>query len=197
LSRPNNRKKSYLAVISAVLRQFDDRFVLPIKQTASSIETVFDLEKLVPSLADPDESEYLREAVDCATSHYRKAAVVLGWCATIDKMQKKVMAVGFGKFNSTSKTMKAQTSGRFRRFNKEFSVGTLSELQEVFDSDLIRVLEGMGLLDGNQSERLIDTCFQYRNHAAHPGQAKIEDPHLVVFFTDINTIILSNSDFQP
>ena len=44
-------------------------------------------------------------------------------------------------------------------------MGSISELQTVFDTDLLVVLEGMGLLDSNQSERL-RTCFQYRNHSA-------------------------------
>jgi hypothetical protein len=73
--------------------------------------------------------------------------------------------------------------------------GTLNELQEVFDTDLITICEGMGLLDSNQADRLKQVDFQYRNHSAHPGQAPIEDPHLVAFFTDINEIILTNPKF--
>jgi len=64
----------------------------------------------------------------------------------------------------------------------------------VFDTDLLVVLEGMGLLDGNQAERL-RTCFQYRNHSAHPGEAPIDDPHLIAFFSDIAAIVLQNQQF--
>jgi hypothetical protein len=53
----------------------------------------------------------------------------------------------------------------------------------------------MDLLDSNQADRLMDVDFQYRNHSAHPGQAPIEDPQLVAFFSDINRIILTNAKF--
>jgi len=195
LSRPNNLKTSYLKVIDRTLKKFDDRFVLPIKQSAEEVEDIFDLQKLVPGLSDPEESDYLKEAVECAQSGHRRAAIVMGWCALVDKIQKKIIRVGLNQFNATSTKLKGQTSGKFKRWNKEFSVSTLSELQTVFDTDLIVVLEGMGLLDGNEAERL-ETCFQYRNHSAHPGEAPIADPNVVAFFSDINAIVLQNPKFN-
>jgi hypothetical protein len=194
LSRPNNLKSSYLDIVNSVLKGFDDKFVLPIKQTTFQIEKVLDLAKLLPSLPDTSESTYLQEAVDCASAGHWRAAIVMGWCFAIDRIQKKIQATGFAKFNATSTALKNQTTGKFKRWNKEFNISTLSELQTVFDVDLIIILEGMGLLDGNQAQRL-ETCFQYRNHSAHPGNAPIEEPHVVTFFTDINTIIFDNPTF--
>lgn len=194
ISRPNNRKTSYQKVISEALQDFDDRFILPVQQQATEVESLLDLQKLIPGLADPGESEYLQEAIDCASAGFKKAAIVMGWCAAIDRMQRKVLALGLVSFNAASTKLKNQTSGKFKRWNKEFAVTTLGELQTVFDTDLIVVLEGMGLLDGNQAERL-ETAFQYRNHSAHPGQAPIEDAHVVAFFTDINKIVLQNPKF--
>jgi hypothetical protein len=115
----------------------------------------------------------------------------MGWCAAIDKIQKKILLLGLGQFNKASTNLKNQTSGKFKNWNKEFNVTSLSELQTVFDTDLLVVLEGMQLLDGNQAERL-RTCFQYRNHSAHPGEAPIQDAHLIAFFTDITEIVLKN-----
>lgn len=195
VSRPSNRKTSYLRVLDDVLENFEDKLILPLQQTATRVESLLDLQKLIPGLADPAESDYLKEAVECAQAGFRRAAVVLGWCAAVDRMQRKILAVGTSTFNATSRKLKGQTSGKFKRWNKEFSVTTLSELQTVFDADLIIVLEGMGAIDGNQAERL-ETCFQYRKHGAHPGQAQIEDPHLIAFFTDVNSIVLRNPAFS-
>ncbi len=196
LSRPSNRKSSYLEVLDAVLDHFKDKFVLPIQQTSGAVESKLDLQKLVSGLPSPDESEYLKEAIDCANAGFNRGAIVLGWCAAIDRIQKRVQALGFAKFNAASTALKNQTSGRHKRWNKEFNITTLSELQSVFDNDLITVCEGLDLLDSNQADRLTDVDFQYRNHSAHPGEAPIEDPHLVAFFTDINTIILTNAKFK-
>jgi hypothetical protein len=194
LSRPNNLKSSYLAVINRVLKDFDNKFILPIKQTSISIEKVLDLTKIIPSLPSPEESQYLKEAIECATEGHQRAAIVMGWCCVIDRMQRKIMSVGLSKFNSASTMLKNQTSGKFKNWKKEFHISTISELQQVFDNDLIIVLEGMELLDGNQAERL-KTCFQYRCHSAHPGEAPIQDAHVIALFTDINEIILQNSKF--
>lgn len=195
LSRPNNLKSSYLSVLAGVLRQFDNKFTLPIEQTTFTVEKVLDLTRIIPTLANRDESLYLKEAIDCAASGYRRAAIVMGWCCAIDRMRRKIMALGFTRFNASSAKIKNQTAGKFRRWNKEFKISTMSELQTIFDTDLIVVFEGMGLVDGNQAQRL-ETCFEYRNHSAHPGDAPIDDPHVVTFFTDINSIILQNPKFS-
>jgi hypothetical protein len=195
LSRPSNLKTSYVQTLDEILDGFKDKFILPIQQTSMAVESVFDLQKLVLDLTDPGESDYLKEAIDCANSKFKKASIVMGWCAAIDRIQKKIQMIGFGTFNTTSSKMKAQASGRHRLFTKEFKMTTLAELQTVFDADLIRVCEGMGLFDGNETDRLITVDFQWRNHSAHPGNAPIEDPHLVAFFTDINKMILTNPKF--
>jgi hypothetical protein len=194
LSRPNNHKSSYLETINAILARFDDKFVLPIKQTSLTTETAFDLQKIIPTLSNPAESNYLQEAINCANAGFTRAAIVLGWCAAIDKIQRRIMNIGLENFNKTSLELKSHTSGKFKAWNKGVTANNFSELQTIFDTDLIVVLEGMGLLDGNQADRL-RICFQYRNQSAHPGNAPIEEPHLIAFFTDINSIILKNSNF--
>lgn len=181
LSRPSNLKTSYITCINSILSKYDDKFILPIKQSTQVLETKFDLKKLIPGLTDPDESDYLKEAIDCANAGYHRASVVMGWCAAISRIQAKIVSIGLESFNNASTTVKNKTTGKFKRWNKEFNCTTVGELQTVFDTDLIIILEGgLGLIDGNQAQRL-ETCFQYRNHSGHPGQAPIEEPHLVVF----------------
>lgn len=195
LSRPNNQKSSYTRCLNLVLKNYDDKFILPIQQEGGEIAEIPELRRLLPNLNDPDMSDYLTEAVESAEEGHYRAAIVLGWCAAIDKMQKKVRSLGFGAFNAASLKAKNQKSGKFKRWNKEFGVSTLSELQTVFDTDLIVVLENMELLDSNQSQRL-ETCFQYRNHSAHPGEAPIESAHVISFFTDITRIVILSPDFS-
>ena len=132
LSRPNNRKSSHLKTINVSLRKFDDRFILPLKQRTFEIESVLDLRNLVPNLPNPEESDYLKEAIECAESGFRRAAIVMGWCATIDKIQKQILKIGLDKFNNASSEIKNRKSGKFKNWNKEFSIATLGELQAIF-----------------------------------------------------------------
>jgi|HubBroStandDraft_1064217.scaffolds.fasta_scaffold01927_8 hypothetical protein len=196
LSRPNNLRASYLSVLDDILNDYKNKFILPIQQMPVAVENVFDLQKLVSGLADPEESEYLKEAIDCANANFKKAAIVMGWCAAIDRIQKKIQVLGLATFSKMSSLMKQQNSGRHKHFKKEFVIATLGDLQAVFDPDLIQVCEGLQLLDSNEADRLIKVDFQYRNHSAHPGNAPIEDAHVVSFFIDINKIILTNPKFE-
>lgn len=191
LSRPSNLKSSYQKVVNTLLHKFDDKLMLPIKQFSVEINDLIDLAKIIPQISDSFESEYLDEAIKCVNSGFYRAGIVLGWCAAIDKLQKAVQRIGLSDFHKASLKIKSQTSGKYKRWNKEFNVSSLSELQMVFDDDLIIVCEGMGLFDGNQTDRL-GVCFQYRNQSAHPGLAPIEEPHIVAFFSDINSIIFNN-----
>lgn len=192
LSRPNNLKSSYTKCINAILKDFENKFVLPIQQAVEEEAHPYpELHRILDALSNLDETEYLAEAIACAEHGFLKAAIVMGWCAAIDRIQRKLLLLGLAKFNAASSKIKAQTSGKFKRWNKEFNVTNLSELQTVFDTDLIVILEGMNLIDGNQAQRL-ETNFQYRNHSAHPGEAPVEPAHAVSFFTDLNSIIFNN-----
>ena len=144
---------------------------------------------------DSDENEYLNEAIGCYRHGYLKAAIVLGWCATIDRIHKKIEAISFEQFNSKALELKNQKDGRFRRFNKSYNINSISELREVFDSDLLWVIEGMGLIDINQHTRL-SSCFDMRCHSGHPGEAPITKYNTVSFFSDIFEIVLVNDIFK-
>ncbi|MGD0389337.1 MAG: hypothetical protein ABSC42_10330, partial [Tepidisphaeraceae bacterium] len=162
------------------------------KQTTATAKR---LETLAAKVLDPAERSFIEEAITCINHSASRAAIVLGWCAAIHRLRKKVEAVGFPAFNAASKRLKNLNTGKYKRWNKEFTITSFGEFQtNVFDTDLIIVLEGMNLIDGTQSQRLA-TCFEYRCHSAHPGAAPIGDPHVVVFFSDIVDIILSNPTF--
>jgi len=66
----------------------------------------------------------------------------------------------------------------------------------VFDRDLLWILEGMGLIDSNQHTRLL-SCFDLRNHSAHPGEAPVTAYNLLSFFSDVIEIVLRNPKFAP
>ncbi len=142
-----------------------------------------------------DEGEYLDEAQRCLSANALRGCIVLGWCATIARIHAKIGEIGYEKFNKASEDMKAKTVGRYKPFNKQFSIDSLSELQRIFDTDILWVLEYLNLIDGNQHQRLRH-CFEFRNNSAHPGLAPITGENLYSFFSDITKIVLKNSNFE-
>lgn len=84
--------------------------------------------------------------------------------------------------------MKAKTTGRFKPFTKVYVVESRSELQRIFDTDILVILEYLQLIDSNQHARLRH-CFDLRNPSAHRGQAPITGENLYSFFSDITQIV--------
>jgi hypothetical protein len=173
-----------------VLDEFTKRHGGP-SPTAPVSQLLFELPA---RLQDTAERSFIEEAITCIRAGASRAAIVLGWCAVIDRMRRKIEAVGFDKFNTASVQLKNQTTGKFAKWNKGVQASTVADLLPIFDTDLMIVLEGMGLLDDNQAQRL-KVLFQYRCHSAHPADAPIGPAHVVSFFTDAVDIVLGNKCF--
>lgn len=195
LSAPNNLKKSYLEALDSLVKPMRDELILPIQSGAVSGAATSPFNDFVSSLEGAEESAYFQESLDCAKSGYLRAAAVLGWCAAIDRIHRKIEADGFSKFNVTSAQMASQKKGRYKRFNQTQNVTSISELREVFDTTILWIIEGMGLIDSNQHTRL-RSCFEMRCHSAHPGEAPITEYNLLSFFSDLHQIVLENPSFE-
>lgn len=91
--------------------------------------------------------------------------------------------------------MASQTAGRFKKFNAVQNVSSLSEVREVFDTVILWIMEGMGLIDSNQHTRL-RSCFDMRCQCAHPGDAPVTQYNLLSYFSDLNEIIFKNDKFK-
>jgi hypothetical protein len=146
-------------------------------------------------LTDTAERGFIEEAITCIRAGAPRAAIVLGWCAVIDRMRRRIEAIGFDKFNAASTTLKNQTTGKYKQWNKGVQATSQAELLPIFDTDLMIVLEGMGLLDDNQHQRL-KMLFQWRCHSAHPAATPINTAHVVSFFTDAVDLVLANKKFS-
>lgn len=191
ISAPNNRRTSYEEVLDFVCDKIRDRLILPIQTSVVEGTTRTELDNILDQVGNAEQSEYLSEAIACAKHHYFRGSVVLGWCAAIDHIHRKIEEVGFEYFNRSSQSMALATAGRFKRFNKQYSINSINEIRTVFDSDVLWIIEGMGLIDTNEHTRL-SGCFDMRCHAAHPGNAPTTIYNLMSFYSDIIEIVLNN-----
>jgi hypothetical protein len=194
LSSPNNLKKSYVDALDTVIRPFRDEIVIPAQTRGVTSSSLALLNSIVAGLPDPDENEYLQEAVLCAQRRSFRAAVVLGWCAAIDRIHRRIDSIGVAKFNVASVQMHGQSTGRFKRFSSPQNITSLGELREVFDSVVLWVIEGMGMIDLNQHTRL-RSCFDMRCQCAHPGEVGVTEYNLMSFFSDLDQIVFRNPMF--
>lgn len=195
LSLGSNRRTSYIRVLDSSLDEFNTRFMVPVMQPPPDMSTVFDIRNMFPNLSDPNALAYMKEAIGCANADYLRAAFVLGWCAVIDRIQSYFLRKGFSYFNQLCMNLNEKKSGKFKNWNKAFTVTTISELQAIFDADLITLIEGDNLIDSNQARNL-RRCLDDRNQSAHPGEASLTKDHLKVFFSNIRHIIFENQNLS-
>lgn len=195
ISAPNNLKKSYLDTLNQLARRFRDELIIQIQKRPKTAANTALLAQIVRDLPNPEENAYLKEAVDCAKHRFYRAAVVLGWCAAIDRIHRVVEKMGFAKFNVTSSSMASQAKGRFKRFSSPQNVSSLSELRRVFDTEVLWVCEGMQLIDSNEHTRL-RSCFDLRCQCSHPGDAPVTEYNLLAYFSDLNEIVFKSPKFQ-
>jgi isocitrate dehydrogenase kinase/phosphatase len=102
LSRPNNHRVRYLAVLQDVLKRIHDDLIVPIQTEPKLRSEVSLLAKMLGNLPNEAENIYLSEAINCATHGFLRAAAVLGWTAAIDRIHLTVERIGFAKFNTIS-----------------------------------------------------------------------------------------------
>jgi len=195
LSSPNNLKKKYIEVLDILIKPFRNELLLPAQKGPSGTASLALLHNILGILPNSQEDEYLKEAISCAQRGFFRASVVMGWCATIDRIHRRIEDIGLAKFNVTSVQMANQKKGRFKRFNNPQNLNFLSDLREVFDTVVLWVVEGMGMIDSNQHTRL-KSCFDLRCQCAHPGQAPVTEYNLMSFFSDINEIVFQNPMFK-
>lgn len=200
LSTSNSRRSSYIKNMELIRRDFNTEVIIFL-QTNNYGNDILESKGLsqevlglLESITDKEENDYLREALGCWENKFYKAAVVLMWCATIDRIHRVIEQIGFDKFNQASEYMKNQTTGRFKRFNKNQNVHSISELRMVFDSDILAILEEMEMIDVNQRTRLA-SCFEMRCHSGHPGEAPITKYNVLSCFSDVVEIVFTNPKF--
>ena len=192
LSLKTSRKNTYLKELNDLLKN-ENILLIPIIKYSLPITSITQLPNILQNVTD-EEREYLEEATGCAQRKFFRASIILGWCAVIHRIQKTIEKLGFDEFNKKSEELHSITTGRYKRFNKKFSIHNFSELQTVFDRDLLWIIEYWGLIDSNQNDRL-NICFVMRNNSAHPGEATITTENLASFYSDIKTIIFENPNF--
>jgi hypothetical protein len=197
LLRQSKSKPSKTALLEAIqncVRPYQAELIHTVEISSFSTGGSLSIAPYIEGLST-DEGEYLAEAQRCLGVNALRACIVLGWCATIARIHAKIEQIGYDKFSQTTVEMAGKTAGRFKFFTKKLSIQSKSELQTVFDTDLLWVLEYLQLIDNNQHQRLRH-CFEFRNNSAHPGLAPIKGPNLYSFYSDISEIVLKNPKLE-
>jgi hypothetical protein len=193
VARTRASKKTYLGIVATIAHRYQKELIHEAEIGSFKIGSALSIAPYIDGLS-ANEGDYLDEAQRCLSVSALKGCIVLGWCATIARIHDKIESIGYDKFSTATEEMSAKAFGRYKFFKKKEKIETRSELQQVFDTNLLWVLEYLELIDNNEHQRLRH-CFDLRNNCAHPGQAPIAPENVYAFYSDITKIVLKNSKF--
>ncbi|WOV93672.1 MAG: hypothetical protein R1F52_03320 [Candidatus Nitrosoabyssus spongiisocia] len=185
------RVKTYVNIISKILKILKNKLIPAIFNTTSNQIRQLDISENITK----KEEDYFGEAKTCYKWNCYRASILLGWNATISRIQITIKNRGFEEFNTKSTTMHETKSGRYKKFTKSFNVQNIAGLQVIPDSDILQVLEFGDLIDSSQFDRL-KSCLKTRNNVAHPGKATVTEHNILSFYSDIKSNIFDNENFD-
>ena len=91
LAGSNNLKSSYLTTLGDITKPFRATLLTPfIKQPQASSTSLILLNQILSAIPDPNENEYIKEAIRCAQRSCPRGAVILGWCAAVNRIHNKL-----------------------------------------------------------------------------------------------------------
>jgi hypothetical protein len=189
LANARSRKTSHQQAIKELESDFHADLMQPVVFHCGADPSEA-IKQIIADIPYPDQKGYLGEALRCIEADCKRAACVLGWSAAMHHIHSKIEEIGFNKYNKKADEMTKATKGRFKRFST-WSVDSISELREVRDRDILWILDGMGIIDSNQRQRL-EYGLDMRIQSSHPGDAEVTLTNLESFFSDLSTLVFQN-----
>lgn len=183
-----------VGALDQIMRHFHDEIVVPVQMHQLEMDEFPQLDAIL-SRATGIEIDFLEEAIGCAQNGFKRAAIVLGWAAAVNRFHLYVKDIGLDAFTQAVEAMNRASTGRYKNFKGNSNLVDFTDLQVAFgDRNLLRVLEYLNRIDYSQFERL-DIALRMRNTSAHPGQAQVTDQDVRTFFSNIDAHVFSNPVF--
>jgi hypothetical protein len=135
-------------------------------------------------VSDERERDYVEEALSCLNpevSAYR-AAIVLGWSATMWNLRKKLDRKGLAAFNAAF----AQKFPKSRRP----PVQVVEDFEEYRDFEILQVAEALNVVS-KATHKVLRQHLEIRNNSGHPTDYKPEIHRVKTFFEEIINQVLA------
>ncbi|WP_298343130.1 tyrosine-type recombinase/integrase [uncultured Algibacter sp.] len=136
-----------------------------------------DLEKIIFTLKEKDEQEYLLEAIQCFRIGALKAGIVFSWSAFIRILQNRCVELGFKEINTAAMKLK---------FTKKFS--KITDFETIKEMNLLKLALELKVLSKHQKIQM-DNNLDTRNHCGHPSSYILEINKAKGFIEDIVSFI--------
>lgn len=141
-----------------------------------------DLASLLTHTTNPNQNEFLKEAIDCFEIGAYRAAIVMVWNLTIDHLFEYILKHEMVNFNSAlSKNMDKRI--------KITSVSKKDDFSEIPEGKFIEFCKSGGIIT-NDVRKILDIKLGIRNSYAHPSSLKIVESKAIEFIEDLVTNVV-------
>lgn len=139
------------------------------------------LQQDVLRIVSADEREFLEEAISCLhpTVNAYRAAVIMGWSSVVYNLRQKILTRGLAAVN-----------GEVQKHYPKKKIRRAEEMEDLKDSELLVVGQGLGVLNKNVKARL-DSHLGLRNACAHPTSVQPQIHTVRAFFEEIIQYVLA------
>lgn len=153
----------------------------PLKAKAKS-----DLSSLLTYVKNPNENEFLKEAISCFEIEAYRASIVMVWNLTIDHLFEYILNHQLASFNTA---LSKNTDKKI----KITSVSKKDDFSEIPEGKFIEFCKSGGIIT-NDIRKILDTKLGVRNSYAHPSSLKMLESKAVEFIEDlVNNVLLKYS----
>jgi hypothetical protein len=173
-------------VINARMQEVGLVISKPTERTELIKETTELLHERIQQIPDPDQREYIEEAVSCLSpvNNASRAAIVMAWAGTVYNLRKKIDRQGTAGYSQFSTFL--LTNSRYKK-----PVRTFNDFEDVKDVDLLDVCEKMDVIKGQGVKTQLKHCLDLRNAVGHPSNVRPGPYKVRAFFEDIIKYVLA------
>jgi hypothetical protein len=142
-----------------------------------------DLRQLLTFIDNPNENEFLKEAIDCYEISAYRASIVMVWNLTIDHLFNFILKHKITDFNAV---LALNTDKRI----KITSISVKDDFNEIPENKFIEFCRSSKIVS-NDIRKILDTKLGIRNTYAHPSNLVVNESKAIEFIEDlINNVIL-------
>jgi hypothetical protein len=150
----------------------------PIKAKISN-----DLRQLLSHIKNPNENDFLTEAINCFEISAYRASIVMVWNLTIDHIYEYILKHDLPNFNAA---LAKNTDKRV----KISSVSTKDDFSEIPENKFIEFCKSANIIS-NDVRKILDAKLGIRNSSAHPSNIRVGENKATEFIEDlINNVII-------
>lgn len=141
------------------------------------LHDVATLENFISKITNPDERDYLIEALTCLKVGALRATVVFAWVAAMRNLQLKSLTKG-NKLNPALQ----------KHDPKARTVNTLDDFAYIKDSTILLACQDIGIFDKSQRETA-EEGLRLRNRCGHPAKYAPKEKKVSSYIEDLISVV--------